>query len=56
MGGSWAVGSNVFVSGKIRTLDGGRGLNLFFFYGLGCFGNDNSSWNVYQWCGGFRDD
>ena len=31
MGRSWAVGSNVFVSGKIRTLDGGRALNSFFF-------------------------
>lgn len=35
MGGSWSVGSNVFVSGKIRTLDGGRGLNLFFFLWVG---------------------
>lgn len=35
MGGSWALGSNVFVSGKIRTLDGGRGLNLFFFLWVG---------------------
>ena len=32
MGGSWAVGSNVFVSGKIRTLDGGRALNFFFTF------------------------